>query len=208
MHFICPVTKLAGNSLLQMLHSEEAVAEGSLASSILSQAAPQHLHTCPGQHTDCYTLHLNDPWGCLSYGCTAFTSQSSISPGLHGKKDRHGGVQLRRSCYSLFCLGKCDFIKWTLLHMITATGNSVRFSTCEASRCWQGNTEGCTRLKPDLEVWKMFFWVPHIFSPLCLTDPELLSAWGEKKSVGIFFSGLISLYGILPLIQLFHRRYS
>lgn len=39
MHFICPVTKLSGNSLLQMLHSEVA-AEGSLASSLLSHAAP------------------------------------------------------------------------------------------------------------------------------------------------------------------------
>lgn len=61
MHFICPVTKRAGNSLLQMLHSEEVVAEGSLVSSLLSQAAPSNLHTYPGQHTACYTLHLNDP---------------------------------------------------------------------------------------------------------------------------------------------------
>lgn len=84
-HCICPVTKLAGNSLLQMLHS--AIPEGSLASSLLSQAAPMNLHTYPGQHTDCYTVHLNDPWGCLSCGCTAFTSQSRISLGLHGKPE-------------------------------------------------------------------------------------------------------------------------
>lgn len=61
MHFICPVTKLAGNSQFQMLHLEEVVAEGSLESSLLSQAAPRNLHTYPGQHTDRYTLHLNDP---------------------------------------------------------------------------------------------------------------------------------------------------
>lgn len=55
MHFIYPVTKAAGNSLLKMLHSERVVAEGSLASSLLSQAAPRNLHTYPGQHTHCYT---------------------------------------------------------------------------------------------------------------------------------------------------------
>lgn len=61
MHFIYPVTKVAGNSLLKILHSERVVAEGSLASSLLSQAAPRNLHTYPGQHTHCYTLHLYDP---------------------------------------------------------------------------------------------------------------------------------------------------
>lgn len=47
----------------------------------------------------------------------------------------------------------------------------------------------------------------HIFFP-CLADPELQSAGEKKRSVGIFFAGLISLYGILPFIQLFHRSYS
>lgn len=60
MHFICPVTKLAENSLLKMLHPE-VVAEGILASPLLCQAAPRNMHIYPGQHTDCYTLHLNDP---------------------------------------------------------------------------------------------------------------------------------------------------
>lgn len=44
---------------------------------------------------------------------------------------------------------------------------------------------------------------------LCLADTELQSAGKKikKKKVGIFFTGLISLYGILPFIQLFHRSH-
>lgn len=207
MHFICPVTKLAGNSLLQMLHSEEAVAEGSLASSI--SARQLHRICTPVQDSTQIATH-----------CTLMIPEDVYHMAVQRSHPRAAFPQVcmeRKTGMVEFSSGEAvtaffalasDFIKWTLLHMITATGNPARFSTCEVSRCWQGNTEGCTRLKPDLKVWKMFFWVPHIFSPLCLTDPELLSAWGGKKSVGIFFSGLISLYGILPLIQLFHRRYS
>lgn len=60
------------------------------------------------------------------------------------------------------------------------------------------------------QSWKLkssFLSLLHIFPPLFSWSRTVVCMVGEK-SVGLCFSGLISLYGILPLIQVFHRRYS
>lgn len=143
-----------------MLHSE-VVAEGSLASSLLSQAAPRNLHTCPRQHTACYSLHLNDPWGCLHPGCSVHIPEQHFPRSAWEAREEFSSGEAVKAFFAL----ASDFIKWTSLHRIIATGNPVHFSTFEASRSWQGNTEGCTRLKPELKLKSAFFESLAHFSP-------------------------------------------
>lgn len=137
------------------------------------------------------------------------TSESSISfrsaREARGAETSSAPAKMLNVC---FCLGDYDFIKQTLLHMISTTGNPMSFGTCKTSRCWQGDTEGCTRLKSELEAENCFLSPLHFFFFLCLADPERQPIGERKKKCWHFFTGLISLYGILPFIQLFHRSYS
>lgn len=170
---------------------------------------PTQVRAHPGRPTDCNTPYLNYSWLMSTAWLCAFTPQSGIS--FRSAGEARGAERSSAQAKLLmlfFSLGEYDFIKWTSLHTITATGNPVRFSTRKTSRCWQGNTEGCTRLKPELEVENYFLSPLHIFFPLFSWSRAAVCRGGKKRSVGIFFAGLISLYGILPFIQLFHRSYS
>lgn len=57
----------------------------------------------------------------------------------------------------------------------------MHFSTYEASRCWQGNTEGCTRLKPELEAEKRFSESPAYLSPFVQLIQNCCLHGGKKK---------------------------
>lgn len=67
------------------------------------------------------------------------------------------------------------------------------------------NTKGCTRLKPQVEAENCFLSPWHFF--LCLADWTAVCRQMGWETVGIFFTAFISLYGILPFLQLFHRSY-